>query len=164
VKIRRKKGTFSALLVDVEVALLNTMLDELDELVDAVDAQDPITQRLFPAGYLEDVDAADFRDLTQRSLQQERRDRYGECRAELALSRETAAITTESAARWVIVINDMRLALGTRLGVTADGFADTDTGNMSPAAAPDPQQEAQAVYHWLTAVQDELVQQLNSSS
>jgi hypothetical protein len=152
VKIRRRKGTFAASLADVEVALLNTLLDELDELVDSIDADDPTTQRLFPAGYAQDGDAAEFRDLTQTSLQQERRDRYGECRAELNQPGSDTAITSETAPRWVVVINDMRLALGTRLGVSAEGFA--------PTEPDDPALEAQAVYHWLTAVQDELVNQL----
>ena len=47
-----------------------------------------------------------------------------------------------------MVLNDMRLVLGTRLGVTADGFPDDADGVGAPA---------QVAYHWLTAVQDDIV-------
>ena len=48
------------------------------------------------------------------------------------------------------MLNDLRLALGTRLGVTEDEPTDID-----PA---DPRAQSWAVYYWLTALQDALVQ------
>jgi hypothetical protein len=43
------------------------------------------------------------------------------------------------------VLNDLRLALGTRLGVTEDDYDRGPTG------------EPWVIYHWLTAVQDSVV-------
>jgi hypothetical protein len=165
---RRRGEPLLAHLTEVEAAVLAGLIDELDELAadppDGVTAPakdpapDPVRARLFPAGYRDDdAAAADFRELTQSSLARERRDRYRQCQAELPVGGGELAIDTaadsESAQRWLIVLNDMRLALGTRLGVTADGFAeeiaDTDGG--------EPELAARAAYYWLTTVQDDLV-------
>jgi hypothetical protein len=159
----RRNGVFVATFSAIELTLLNGLLDELDELSSVESAEaggptarsepsaDPVIARLYPAGYADEADADEFRELTQTSLQQDRRDRYGQCRAELTLSRADAgelSIAPEDRQRWLMVLNDMRLALGTRLGVSAEGFAN----------AVDRQEEAaQAAYHWLTAVQDELL-------
>ena len=53
--------------------------------------------------------------------------------------------------RWIQVLNDLRLVLGTRLGITEED------GDLDPAA-PDFQQRS--VYYWLTALQDSLVRAL----
>jgi hypothetical protein len=50
----------------------------------------------------------------------------------------------EAADRWLRVLNDLRLALGTRLGVTEQDELDD-------------QEPAVQLYHWLSAVQDLLV-------
>ena len=60
----------------------------------------------------------------------------------------SSSIEAESGQRWLMVLNDMRLALGTRLGVTADGFADESEAAIEPTGA---RQAARAAYHWLTA-------------
>ncbi len=152
-EIRRTTGVIVASFADVEVALIAALLDELDDLIDAMDEDDATTRRLFPAGYRDDeVATADFRELTAASLQQERRDRYGLCRAELPRPAGKVTITPETSERWLVVLNDMRLTLGTRLGVTADGF--------DHLADDDPDSAARALYHWLTGVQDELLTQL----
>ena len=50
-QIKRKKGTIVATLADVEAALVMTLLDELDDLIEVMAGDDEPTQRLFPAGY-----------------------------------------------------------------------------------------------------------------
>jgi hypothetical protein len=47
------------------------------------------------------------------------------------------------------VLNDLRLALGTRLGVTEEDDHDVD--------ATDPREQPRLIYYWLTAVQDSVV-------
>ena len=54
--------------------------------------------------------------------------------------------------RWIRVLNDLRLTLGTRLGIAADDDYALD------AADPDVQERAR--YVWLTALQDLLVTSL----
>ncbi|MEO9138720.1 MAG: DUF2017 family protein, partial [Jatrophihabitans sp.] len=80
-----------------------------------------------------------------------RDDRLGRirsCAEDLAAGREVALGQEEAATRWIQVINDMRLALGTRIGVTED---EPDFDPSDPDAQP------WVVYYWLTAVQDSVV-------
>lgn len=122
---------------------------------DGLAPDDPVRQRLFPDGYQDDpAAAAAFRDMTEHTLHEERLGRAQQCLAELAdLSRDSRRrdITLPNAAaqRWLQVLNDMRLAMGTRLGVTEEDDFDVDPGD--PVARP------RALYAYLTAVQDSLV-------
>ena len=158
-------------LTEVESSVLGQLLDDLEELADLADvppdqaAANPVIDRLFPDGYDDAGAAGEFRDLTRASLQEERRERYGQCRAELPAGGGEIVVEPDSMHRWLVVINDMRLALGTRLGVTADGFADDlgDPGVADGSREPgdfevaDEILAARTVYHWLTAIQDDMV-------
>ncbi len=153
---RRRGGPLLARLDSVEVAVLLSLLDELAQ-VGPGDADDAVVARLYPAGYRDDPDSArEFRDLTESALAAERQERYRECRAELAEG-GGVSVLADAAERWLQVLNDMRLALGTRLGVTADGFADgTDAADRAH-----PDYAARATYYWLTAVQDDLIEHMS---
>ena len=63
-------------------------------------------------------------------------------------------LTGEQADSWLAALNDVRLALGTALDVEEDMPEELPEG--------DPRQEHLGVYHWLTYVQDSLVQALKS--
>jgi hypothetical protein len=150
---RRRDGSRVIKLGEVESAVLGGLLDELDLIASDPSPTDPVTARLYVDGYAEPDAAADFRELTQASLQSDRRDRYRQCRAELPDGGGELLIAADELPRWLMVVNDMRLALGTRLGVTADGFADpSDPGQLTPDVYA-----GRAAYHWLTALQDDLV-------
>jgi hypothetical protein len=149
VKISRRHGRLRLQLAAVEADLLAGLLEELETTI-AGDADDPVVQRLFPAAYPGDDDAeAEYSALTRPALESERSDRIAACRAELAAGSEIGLAEPDAARRWIQALNDVRLALGTRLGVTEDDDHDIDPG------APDSQ--PRAVYYWLTAVQDAVV-------
>ncbi|MGU3437741.1 DUF2017 domain-containing protein [Actinomycetes bacterium M1A6_2h] len=61
-------------------------------------------------------------------------------------------LTPEQADAWLSALNDVRLALGTTLGIEADTPDEFD--------ADDPRAPHLDVYHWLTWMQDSLVQAL----
>ena len=61
------------------------------------------------------------------------------------------ALTPDEVQAWLGVLNDTRLVLGTRLGVTEEERV------LDPA---DPEAGAYALYQWLTMVQGDLVQEL----
>lgn len=61
-------------------------------------------------------------------------------------------LTPEQADAWLMSLNDVRLALGTTLGIDADTPEVLDDG--------DPRAPHLDVYHWLTWMQDSLVQVL----
>lgn len=152
-RVTRRRGSPRIALEAVEVAVLNTLLDELDELVEGMDQADASTRRLFPAGYRDDPEAeSDFRELTEQTLREARTERYGQLRAVLPEGGGLVEVDAEGAHLWLTVLNDMRLALGTRLGITEDGAFIASTGSPDAAAV--------AIYDWLTTLQDSLVHAL----
>jgi hypothetical protein len=127
------------------------MFDELAALLsdDSASNKD-VLDRLNPAAYRDDPDAeAEYRALTETSLRGERDERITSCRAELAKGPDVELTDPDVARRWLQVLNDLRLALGTRLGVTQDEEPDIDP--------TDPAAQSWVVYSWLTAVQDAVV-------
>ncbi len=133
-----------------ETSLLSALLDDLSEAFSTMSAEDPVRQRLFPDGYRDDPDAAsEFRQLTESALETSRVERLGQCRAELSEGRSELELDPEDTQRWLRVLNDVRLALGTRLGISEDD-ADIDPN--------DPDAHSRVVYYWLTSLQDSLVQ------
>ncbi|MGX7679017.1 DUF2017 family protein [Jatrophihabitans sp. DSM 45814] len=155
-KVRRKHATLRVDLLPQEAALLGDIFDDLAELLSTDDAPyeqaagsvDPVIARLYPDGYTDDDEAsAEFRQLVAADLRAERCARIQACRAELPVGGGRFELDDEAADRWIRVINDVRLALGTRLGVS-------ETEELDPAA------ESTVLYHWLSGVQEMLVMHL----
>ena len=150
--------TGSGVRLRFEAAEADIVVQVFDELLAALDEMGPgdaVWERLYPAAFV-DVDAADeFREMVGEDLDNARRERLRACRAEVLAAdtgprrRQELALEVEGLQRWITALNDLRLALGTRLGITAD--SDHDIDPYSPTA------HDQAVYQWLTAVQDGLV-------
>ena len=112
---------------------------------------DPVLNRLLPDGYRDDAAAAgEFRQLTEGGLREQKRsaavgmlaDLPGDGGSEVRLDSETVE-------RWLAALNDVRLALGTRLDVQED---------MPEPDPDDPDTPAYVVYLWLTELQEVLVQ------
>ncbi len=147
-KVRRKAGLLRVELAETESALISGLIDDFADVLAEPDPDDPVTLRLYPEGYTDDDEASkEYRELVESDLRAERTGRLQACRAELPAGGGRLMLDDEAVDRWLRVLNDLRLALGTRLGVTeADELDDRE-----PAAH---------IYHWLTAVQDMLVMQL----
>lgn len=148
-KVSRRHGRLRLRLEPVEVSLLASLLDELMTFLRDGDAADPVGQRLFPAAYPDDEEAdADYRSITESSLRSDRLERVGACAAELASAPDVDLSDPDDARRWIQVLNDLRLALGTRIGITED----------EPTLDPrDPAAQPRIIYYWLTGVQDSVV-------
>jgi hypothetical protein len=152
VKVSRRHGAVRVRLEPVEAVLLRSLLDDLADTVeaDALEADDPVRARLFPAGYRDDdAAAAEFRSLTEESLRSERSERARGVAARLEPDAGPWELDGDEGERWIQVLNDLRLALGTRLAITEEDEPDFDPDE------PDAQQRA--VYYWLTGMQDALV-------
>lgn len=150
------RGRVRVRLDEFETELLARMFNDLAELVeqDAFDEHDPVRARLYPLGYRDDIKAADdFRDLTERSLRIERAERARACIEDVHEPGEIV-LDADGAERWIQVINDLRLALGTRLDITDERDADA-------VDAQHPQAQEWAIYHWLTGLQDSIVGRLH---
>ncbi len=131
---------------------------------------DPVLLRLFPDGYREDTEAAsDFRRFTERGL----RDRKAATAATVLASLATAdgagapsknrekiriELKPDESEAWLRTLTDLRLALGTRLGVT-----DADEDDWLSLDENDPRRHVHDVYDWLGWVQETLVRTLSSA-
>jgi len=140
-----RDGGAIVLLGPVERRLLGELLDRLD---DRLGTDDPTTIRLFPPAHQHDPDAeADYRSLVGEDL-------LDGHRSALATVRETLDAQTLDAgqvAAWLGVVNDLRLVLGTELGVTPDTPDD-------PPDEDDPTYRLWVEYLYLTWIEGQLVE------
>jgi len=148
VKVKRKADLVRMQLADSESSLLSGLIEDFTAMLAENQASDPAVQRLYPDGYTDDDAAsAEFRELVQADLQHERTGRLDQCRSELPDGDGVIMLDDEALDRWLRVLNDLRLTLGIRLGVTED----TELDSLDPVAN---------IYHWLSAVQDLLVSEV----
>lgn len=126
--------------------LLPLVAQDLDRLLDT---DDPSLRRLFPTAYADDADRdAEYQLLAHDRLVDRRRDAI----AELVATADADELTGEQLLAWMMVINDLRLVLGTRLDVSEDEFevsADDEDG---------PVYELYRLLGWLL---EEIVEALN---
>jgi hypothetical protein len=156
VKPFRTRGSDVVARLDpAEAGIVGLLLDQLEQLLDADDvSDDPVVRRLLPEGHRGDPRlAADFRELTEDALRTGKTDDLATVRATLPPDGGQLRLDPEQAGAWLRTTNDLRLALGTRLGITED----TDWDDSDPASETGQQM---AVYQWLTAVQGSLVDAL----
>jgi Domain of unknown function (DUF2017) len=148
VKVRRRAELIRVQLADSESHLLAGLIDDFAAMLEQADRTDPAMRRLYPDGYSDDPEAAaEFRRLVAADLTSARVGRLQACRAELPDGSGVISLDEEATDRWLRVLNDLRLTLGVRLGVTEEAELDS----ADPVAN---------IYHWLSAVQDLLVSQL----
>ncbi|TDC50848.1 DUF2017 domain-containing protein [Jiangella ureilytica] len=131
---------------------------------------DPVLLRLFPDGYREDTEAAsDFRRFTERGLRDRKAATAATVLASLATAdgagvsekeREKIRIELDpgESEAWLRTLTDLRLALGTRLGVT-----EADEDDWMSLDENDPRRHVHDVYDWLGWVQETLVRTLSSA-
>ncbi len=118
--------------------------------------EDPVLARLLPDGYRDDPDAAnEFRKYTESGLRSVKHQAAQEMLDTLPETGGRIQLTHDQAHAWLKALNDVRLALGVRLGVTEE--FEEQWGRLRD---DDPQWAAYEVYAWLGAVQESLVQAL----
>ncbi|MGI8882162.1 MAG: DUF2017 family protein [Jatrophihabitans sp.] len=147
-KITRRGGTVRLRLAAAESQTLDAVFEDLESALAGLGPGDEVWDRLHPAAYDDAEAASEFRDLVDDDVDAQRVERIGMCRAELAQSGGDLRLAEESLDRWLVTVNDIRLAIGTRIGVTADDDP------VDPAFAED---HGRLLYGWLTWLQDALV-------
>ncbi len=153
-----RDGALTASLAEGELSLLRALPEQLREVFEE-ESDDPARARLFPRAYLDptaESEEAEWQALVHPSLLRERLDALE--LITVTLERATfdgewwqVDLTPEEVQAWLGVLNDTRLVLGTRIGVTEEERV------LDPA---DPDAGAYALYQWLTMVQGDLVQEL----
>jgi hypothetical protein len=155
----RRKGDEHVGRIDAaEAAILALLLDQLEQLLsgDEDDVEgDEVVARLLPEGHRGDPRlAADYRELTRDSLVAGKSDDLATVRATLPAEGGALRLDGDQAGAWLRTTNDLRLALGTRLGISAE--------TEPPDELVSEADQQLAVYYWLTAVQGSLVDSLAS--
>jgi hypothetical protein len=118
---------------------------------------DPVLARLLPDGYRDDPDAAgEFRRYTEQGLRSGKVAAAQTVLATLPAEGGQVRLQPEDAQAWLRALNDVRLAIGTVLGITED-YED----ELQQASSADPRSAYLEVYHWLGYVQDSLVRALS---
>ena len=114
---------------------------------------DEAVERLFPVAYPNDEDReTEYRLLVHDEL-------LSSHLGALAVLEETAdadRLDQDQLSAWMRAVNEVRLVLGTRLGVTEEG-------DERPLGLRDPRAPAFAVYDYLTYLQGEIIDALSAS-
>ena len=118
---------------------------------------DPALARLFPDAYGDDEESAsDFRRMTESSLREGKLAAARMLLETLPADGGSIRLGLETAEVWLSALNDVRLALGTRIGVTDDTDLEIDTA--------DPENRLMTVYLWVGALQQQLVDAVTGST
>ena len=172
---RDRKGRINVRVDPSELLILDDLVQQLYDLVkpetsenddplaamvgidaNATEHDDPAMQRLFPEAYPDDeVASDDFRRFTERSLRQDKVDRAQTVQA--GIQRLTGQggqgqIPDDEVQAWLGTINNLRLVLASRIGVS------DDEGQWRQQLEHDPELvQGTLIYDWLTWLQDGLV-------
>jgi hypothetical protein len=151
-RIKRKGDGFAIKLPEEERELLASLPGQLVELLDATagDAEalsDPAIARLFPDAY--SAADTDLADEYRRLMTDDLRERHRASLETLAAGAHAERVEEGELYAWMTALTQLRLVLGTRLGITED---------MNPPE-DDP---AYGVYSYLSYLQEVIVEALSS--
>jgi hypothetical protein len=142
---RTREGDFDVRLSPQERRLLRELPAQLRALLDQ-SADDPSLRRLFPPAYDADAAAdAEYRELMHGELLARHRDAL----TVLEQTADRERLDEDQVDAWLAALNDLRLVLGTRLGVTEEMYEeeiDDDSGRSELG-----------VYLYLTWLQEQFV-------
>lgn len=125
---------------------------------DAERPDDPALARLFPDAYDDDESASEFRRFTERSLRDAKVAHARTVLDGLEASGDKVVLNEAQAISWLGTLNDLRLTLGSRLGITDE----RDDWEMLPEGHP--AALLFSLYDWLTFLQETLVHALSGLS
>ena len=135
-----------------EAALLRQLVDELRAVLSDSSLEDAVRRRLFPDAYEEAEDARAFRELVQGELTATKLAALDRMASALGSDGDIdALLEREDVAAWLTGLTDMRLAIGTRLGV------DEETMSRDPDVSEET--FALSILHWLGWLQELLVRE-----
>ena len=162
VRLEAEEIALTRALMEQMLALLGDAPGADDDLAsigiaeNAAKPDDPVLARLFPDAYEDDGEAAgEFRRYTEMGLRDGKREAAKEVRGSLGEPRQDILLDDERAQIWLRALNDVRLALGTRLDITEEWYEEAAT--LDPR---DPRAPLFAAYDWLTMLQESLVRAL----
>ena len=156
---RRAGGECVAKFTPQEAQVLRQCVAELAALLaDHPDPDDPAVERLFPDVYPEDpAAAAEFRRFTEADLKAAKLDQAKTVLSDLLETGGEIRLPDEKADLWLRALTDVRLALGTRLGVQDETDIETELDDAVGRNPTSPRVGQLSVYAYLTYLQESLV-------
>ena len=168
------RGKVSINLTDDERIILAGLYQQMQELLETPDVPeasdplaalvgldgptevpaDPAVARLFPSAYVNDEQAAsDFRRYTEPDLRNEKLTNLELVSDLLERSEEKIELNPQQVNAWLRSLNDLRLVLGTRLGIgeVAEGEEESERDQTDPGYH---------LYDYLTYLQGTLIDAL----
>jgi hypothetical protein len=139
---------FTLRLPIAERELLASLPGQLVELLDEGDDEDPAVARLFPDAY--SAADADLAEEYRRLMNDDLRDRHRAALETLAAGAHAEHVSAEDLYAWMTALTQLRLVIGTRIGVTEEWEPDED----DPAAG---------VYGYLSWLQEQVIAALSST-
>ncbi|HEV2755028.1 MAG TPA: DUF2017 family protein [Actinomycetota bacterium] len=138
-----------------EAGLLRQLVDESRRLLEAdVPREDPVIARLFPDAYEDPEDARSYEEMVGSELRAAKLDGLRMVGESLGQSGDaTVELSPELTSAWLAWLTDVRLAVGTRLGVTEEKMGE----EVDPGS---PDAPAWEVLHWLGWIQESIIQRL----
>ncbi len=138
-----------------EADALRTLLGEMHALLSDTGPPDEVSERLFPRAYESAAEEDAYRELVGAEL-------HGVKEANLRIVAESleaagsdhVALGPREIDAWLAVLTDMRLAIGTRLGVTEESMAEPEPRG--------PDAPAHRVLHWLGWLQESILKQIGA--
>ena len=140
-----------------ETGILRELAKEMRLLLEAdIPAQDEVLQRLFPRAYEEEEAQQNYEELIGNELRDVKREALRKVEEALGTSGPLETeLPPSDVDEWLRFLNDVRLAIGTRLEV--------DETKMEREFDPnDPEAPALSVLHWLGWLQGTMLEQLHA--
>jgi hypothetical protein len=152
---RTPEGDYQLDLVPEERDLLRSLVAQLRELLGT---DDPTLARLFPPAYDDPDRDAEYQRLMGDELMGRRLAHLDVLESTLDATR----LQEEELVGWVSALNEIRLVLGTRLGVEQDPDDAGPAGEPGDPGSDDPEAAAFLLYGYLTWLQGEVVEALDT--
>jgi Domain of unknown function (DUF2017) len=138
-----------------EADLLRQLAQEMSTLLEVDISADPVNKRLFPDAYESESDSDSYRELVGAELHSEKLEALKQLRSTIGESGDVSAdLSEDEMGMWLRVVNDIRLAIGTRNDVTEE----TMGKEIDPE---DPESAGLLVLHWLGWMQEAMLRALS---
>lgn len=140
-----------------EAGILRELLKEMRMLLEAdIPPADEVLQRLFPRAHEDDGEEEAYRELVGDELRTVKLEAARVVQESLGTSGPAdMSLSRDEAESWLRLLNDIRLAIGTRLEV--------DDEKMGREYDPnDPEAPALAILHWLGWLQGSMLEELSA--
>ena len=142
-----------------EIQVLRQCVTEMATLLgEQPDRDDPAVERLFPDVYPEDpIEAAEFRRFTEADLKAAKLDQARVVLDSLVPGGGEVRLDEATADQWMRALTDVRLVLGTRLGVEDDTDIEAELDAAVGKNPSSPRVDQLSVYAYLGYLLESLV-------